>query len=87
MIVMNKEEYIKNYEMLEFDFWSYDMNGKVARLNELIDGGYITNEIDELNTFIGKWNLRCCKLLRDYDRQVDKKGIESPEKYIFHKYI
>ena len=82
---MSKEEYKEEYENLEYDFWSCDMNGKVARLNELIDGGYATDEMEELDTFIRKWNLRCCKLLHEYDTFMDKTGLESPEKYIFSK--
>lgn len=84
---MTKEEYIEKYEMLDFDFWACDMNGKVEKLNELIDGGYLTDEMKELKTFIDNWNLRCCKLLRDYEKQVDKKDIESPEKYILSKCV
>ena len=85
MIVMSKEEYKEEYENLEYDFWSCDMNGKVARLNELIEGGYTTDEIKELDMLIRKWNLRCCKLLSVYDSFMDTRGLESPEKYLFPK--
>lgn len=78
---MSKEEYKEEYENLEYDFWSCDMNGKVTRLNELIDGGCTTDGMEKLDAFIRKWNLRCCKLLYVYDSFMDKIGLESSEKY------
>ena len=82
---MSKEEYKAEYENLEYDFWFYNINDKVARLNELIDGRYITDEIAELDTIVKNWNLRCCKLLREYDAFIDKTDLESPQKYILSK--
>lgn len=82
---MTKEEYVKNLDILDSDFWFFDMNGKVSRLNELIDGGYISEEKKELSVDIRKWNLRCASLLREYERLTDKEYLESPEKYILPK--
>lgn len=84
---MSKEEYRKNLEMLDFDFWTLDMNGKVLRFNELVDGGYISEEKDNLSIQIKRWNFRCSNLLSEYNKLEDKEHLESPEKYMFSKFV
>ncbi len=84
---MSKEEYKKNLELLDFDFWALDMNGKVLRFNELVDGGYISEEKDNLSIQIKRWNFRCSSLLSEYNKLEDKEHLESPEKYMFQKFV
>ncbi len=85
-IVMDKEEYKKKYEELRTDWNLIDIPGKVQQLNKLIEEGYKTEEMYELDTQIKNWDLRCYELLCWYEKlKKDNDDLESPERYIVGK--